>query len=235
MRVVIISDIHANYAALSMFRETWDELWVVGDLVNYGPNPREVIEWVRKHAHVVVRGNHDHAIGFSREARCSAPYKVMAAETGAYTHSILDDADKRYLELLPLSVERRLGKQTFYICHAIPSDPLFGYKPKDDPSWVQELKSINADILVVGHTHVPFVLDVGSQRVINPGSIGQPKTGNSEACYGVWEDGKLELKSFAYRVDEIETAIWAMPISYEVKEDLIFALYSGGELRRGGQ
>lgn len=235
MKVVIISDIHANYAALAALNETWDELWVIGDLVNYGPKPKEVIEWVRKHAHLVVRGNHDHAIGFHTDPRCSPPYKLMAAETGQYTGSVLSEDEKRYLESLPLSTERRLGKQTFYVCHATPSDPLFGYKSKDDPGWADELHSVESDVLVVGHTHTPFIEEFHGRRVINPGSIGLPKTGTPEACYGVWEDGNLALKRYSYPVKQTESEIQEMSISKEVKEDLIFALRTGGELRRGGQ
>lgn len=231
MKVVLISDIHGNYAALQALSETWDELWVIGDLVNYGPKPKEVIHWVREHAHVVLRGNHDHAIGFNTDPRCSPPYKKMAAETGAFTASVLSDEEKRYLELLPLSVERRLANQTFYLCHATPSDPLFGYKDAQDAAWNDEVVSTAADVVIVGHTHVPLIREVGRQRLINPGSIGQPKTGSQEACYGVWENGTLELKRYAYPVEQTEREIRALSISYEVKEDLIFALQTGGKLR----
>lgn len=235
MKVVIISDIHGNFAALRSLKEDWDELWVVGDLVNYGPNPREVIRWVREHAHIVIRGNHDHAIGFATDPRCSAPYKAMASETGRFTDSVLGQEEKRYLERLPLSVERRLGKQSFYLCHATPSDPLFGYKDTHDAGWDTEVESTQADIVIVGHTHVPFIREVKSQRLINPGSIGQPKTDSPDACYAVWEDGRLELKRYTYPVEETESEIRLMPISEEVKDDLIYTLRTGGKLRRGGQ
>jgi protein phosphatase len=230
MKIAIVSDIHANFAALRSLREEWDELWMIGDLVNYGPNPNEVVEWVRSHAHCVVRGNHDHAIGFSADPRCSAPYRAMASETGAFTASVLSSESKRYLERLPLSIERRLGGHTFYLCHATPSDPLFGYLDKDASAWEAEVKSTRATVVVTGHTHVPFIRKVGDQTLINPGSIGQPKTGTPEACYAVWEDGALELRRYAYPVEETVSGIQQMPVSDEVKRSLILSLKTGGQI-----
>ncbi|MHB1955546.1 MAG: metallophosphoesterase family protein, partial [Sulfobacillus sp.] len=63
MKIAIVSDIHGNLAALKAFPEAgYDQLWCLGDLVDYGPRPREVIQWVQKNAAVAVRGNHDHAV-----------------------------------------------------------------------------------------------------------------------------------------------------------------------------
>jgi Calcineurin-like phosphoesterase len=89
MRIVIISDIHGNAESLSTLPDQYDELWVLGDLVNYGPEPGVVVDFVRSHAAVVVRGNHDDAVGFNRDPRCSPPYRQMAKETMDYTRSVL--------------------------------------------------------------------------------------------------------------------------------------------------
>jgi predicted phosphodiesterase len=65
MKIAIISDIHGNLAALETFPEkSFDQLWCMGDLVDYGPRPHQVIQWVRDHATAVIRGNHDQAVGF---------------------------------------------------------------------------------------------------------------------------------------------------------------------------
>ena len=58
MRIAIVSDIHGNWEALRSLPADYDELWVLGDLVNYGPDPSAVIEFVRAHAAVVVQGNY---------------------------------------------------------------------------------------------------------------------------------------------------------------------------------
>jgi len=64
--MVVISDLHSNFDALSALPEVGDELWVLGDLVNYGPMPSEVVSFVRAHSETVIRGNHDHAVGFGK-------------------------------------------------------------------------------------------------------------------------------------------------------------------------
>ena len=81
MKIVIISDLHGNFDALSALPESCDELWVLGDLVDYGPQPREVMSFVRSHAAAVVRGNHDNAVGFDVDPRCNPRYHAMASAT----------------------------------------------------------------------------------------------------------------------------------------------------------
>jgi protein phosphatase len=78
MKIVIISDLHGNLEALSALPEKYDQLWVIGDLVNYGPDPAAVVEFVRAKASVMVRGNHDHALGFGEDPRCSPAFREMA-------------------------------------------------------------------------------------------------------------------------------------------------------------
>jgi predicted phosphodiesterase len=92
MKVVIISDIHGNLEGLSSLPEKFDELWVLGDLVNYGPNPAEVIDFVQANASYVIQGNHDHAIGFDEDPRCSAPFRAMARVIQQYTSSVLSQS-----------------------------------------------------------------------------------------------------------------------------------------------
>ena len=72
MKLLILSDIHGNVDALHAIRELYDELWVLGDIVNYGPEPREALEAVRATASIVVQGNHDHAVGLSAPAQLHA-------------------------------------------------------------------------------------------------------------------------------------------------------------------
>lgn len=83
------------------------------------------------------------------------------------------------------------------------------------------------DVLLVGHTHTPFVRRIGDRVVINPGSLGQPKTGKSDACYALWEDGSFSLKSFPFAVDETIGRIRALGFPQEVEKDLITVLQTG--------
>ena len=157
MKTVIISDIHGNLEALTALPEEYDELWVLGDLVNYGPNPSEVVEFVKERASMVVRGNHDHAIGFGADPRCSRPFREMSEAMMQHTNSVLSASQRKFLRDLPLTSAREIEGVRVRLCHGVPSDPLFTYCLPDSDRWEKELELANADILLVGHTHLPFV------------------------------------------------------------------------------
>jgi putative phosphoesterase len=202
MKIAIISDLHGNYEAMRSLPDGYDELWVLGDLVNYGPEPEAVVDFVKAESTAVVRGNHDHSLAYEVDPRCTPRYQKMADITRRYSASVLKQEQKEFLRALPLKVELKRQDTRFYLCHARPSDPLYGYCPEQSDESVRELGGVNADVLLVGHTHTPFVRQVGNRLVVNPGSLGQPKTGKSDACYAIWEDGEFQLKSFPYAVEE---------------------------------
>ncbi len=227
MRIVIISDLHANAPALDSLPETGDQLWVLGDLVNYGPDPRAVIDFVRNHAALVVRGNHDDAIGFDRDPQCSPRFREMAEETGAFTRSVLTQEDKAYLRSLPSRASRNVEGVRFSLVHATLSDPLYMYQRDSDPGWGRDARACDCDVLLTGHTHIPFVHNWAGTVVCNPGSIGQPKNGSPNACYAVWQSGLLELKSFAYPVAATADRLRSLEFSPVVTSDLIATLGNG--------
>jgi protein phosphatase len=227
MKIAIISDIHGNFEALSAFQETYDELWVLGDLVNYGPDPGAVIDFVRSKAAVVVSGNHDYSIGFNQDPRCSDRFRAMAEATRRYTDSVLSLEHKHFLRHLPQSVETRRGSTSFYLCHAVPSDPLYGYCQAESSQWLEEVKTVDADVILVGHTHVPFMRAIGAQVVANPGSLGQPKGGSPEARYAVWEDGKIDLGSCPYPYETTVEKVLSLPIESAIRDELSVVLRTG--------
>jgi hypothetical protein len=77
----------------------------LGDLVNYGPEPKAVIDFVRDRVSVVVRGNHDHSIGYDEDPRCSPRYRQMAETTRKYTACVVSEDQKQFLRLLPLNLQ----------------------------------------------------------------------------------------------------------------------------------
>ncbi len=228
MVVAILSDIHSNMEALSALPQGFDELWVLGDLVNYGPDPAPVIEYVQARASVVVRGNHDHAVGFNEDPRCSEAFREMAAVMKEYTRSVLSPAHKQFLRELPLRASREMNGLRVAFCHAIPSDPLFSYRLADADAWPDELRRADADTLFVGHTHVPFVRKLDVRRVVNPGSLGQPKTGDPRARYAVLQDDKVELKALEYPFEETIRKIASLPIPATTQQLLASVLRNGG-------
>ncbi len=234
MRIGIISDIHGNIEALSALPGQFDELWVLGDLVNYGPNPAEVVDYVKANATVVIRGNHDHAVGLGGDPRCSAPFRAMAEAMQKYTMAVLSDKHKRFLRELPLKIDRNLEGVKVSLCHAVPSDPLFAYCPPESDRWADEIRAVTGDVLLVGHTHLPFQRELGGKRVVNPGSLGQPKIGRPAACYAVWDTSlsahPISLRTFEYPVGETIRKIEALPLPAEIKSSVALVLRHGGLL-----
>jgi protein phosphatase len=229
MKIAIVSDLHANIEALKSLPDDFDELWVLGDLVGYGPNPAEVIQEVRKRAALVVRGNHDNAAGTGEDPRCSDPFRAMASATLAFTSAALDFEQKAYLANLPLTAQRTVDGAHFFLCHAVPSEPLFTYCRQDSPRWRDEVANLTAGIVLVGHTHLPFVLETGGCLVVNPGSLGQPKNGLTRACYAAWQDGRIQLQSYEYAAEETIRKVLAMPVPEDVRRSLANVLRSGGK------
>jgi len=106
MKILVISDLHATLAALEAVLRVephFDQLIVLGDLVSYGPQPKEIIETVRQRAFVAVRGNHDHALGFNVDPNCSPANKPLALATLRHHRTLLTDEDVSYLSKHPRS------------------------------------------------------------------------------------------------------------------------------------
>ncbi len=227
MRALIVSDLHANLEAVQALPSDFDQLWVLGDLVNYGPNPVEVIEFVRSKAAMVVRGNHDHAVGFDEDPRCSARFRLMAEETSRYTKSVLAEDHRKYLRSLPLTAAALVDGLQVFMCHAVPSDPLFRYRQEDSAEWLADEVPAGVKVELVGHTHLPFRRLFRSRVVANPGSVGQPKHGRAEACYAIWLDGEIVLETAPYDFERTITKLRQLSLTPDVVEDLAYVLRNG--------
>lgn len=232
MRIMVISDPHANLAALeSATAEGFDRLICLGDLVGFGPSPNEVIKAVSGQAFVTVRGNHDHALAHDVECRCSPAHKALAETTLAYHRTSLEDENLDWLRALPTSAEFKLDGYRFAAFHATPRDPLYGSEimPElPDDRLREEIEGVKADFILLGHTHVPMVRGIGSRVVVNPGSVGQPRDGNPEASYAIIEDGVVELRRAKYDLSRTAEALRTLPLSGELIDHLIALLEQGG-------
>jgi putative phosphoesterase len=226
VKILIISDLHANLEAIEALPKGFDQLWVLGDLVNYGPDPSAAIRYVRQHASLIVRGNHDHAVGFGEDPRCSGRFRNMAEETCQYTRSVLEEDELRYLRSLPLTVACDVGHRHFLLCHAVPSNPLYEYRTAESDLWFEDPAGWSG-VLLAGHTHLPFQRTYAGKTIVNPGSVGQPKHGRAEACYAIWQDGKITLGAVAYDVERTVDKLRSLSLSADVFEDLAFVLRNG--------
>ena len=241
MRVLVVSDIHANPAALAAIRDPFDACVCLGDLVEYGPDPGPCLDWVRRNAVACVRGNHDHGAAQNVETVGASGFRYLTMCTRKTTAARLGPADRAYLGSLPTSKMLRFGRHTFLLVHATPRDPMDEYAPPDPAAWAQQLAGVTADFVLVGHTHAPMTLAVGKTTVVNPGSVGLPRDGNPRARYAVIDDGVVTLKDVAYDVAETLAGVAASglePLAKQMLADVYthgrYVHPPGRPLPRGG-
>ncbi|MDR0532443.1 MAG: metallophosphoesterase family protein [Verrucomicrobiales bacterium] len=238
MRVLILSDIHANWAVLEAVLRaelTVDRIICLGDLVNYGPQPAECVDWalqVAKAGNLFLQGNHDHAVGLGADPRCSSSYRLLALTMQKITIQLTSKKQKEFLSTLQPLRQFVLGEHRCVACHATPRDALFTYLPKDATTseWEEEIAAAGSpDYLFVGHTHVPMKLKIGKTIVINPGSVGQPKNHDPRASYVLWEDGKITFHAVDYDVEATIHAYRGLGLEAGVASPLFNVLRSGGK------
>ncbi len=183
MQLLIISDIHGNLEALkTTLAIPYDEVICLGDLVDYGPDPAECIEAMVSASIPVVRGNHDNAVASGIDCGCGYTYKHLSVATREYTTAKLSSQHLEYLGGLPMYIERRYGDKKVYFCHASPRSMYEYILPQTPDTDIRAMiQGIDADILVVGHSHIPFTRQVDNITIINPGSVGQPRDGDIRA------------------------------------------------------
>lgn len=221
MRLLIVSDIHANGPALERVSQEADAVVVLGDLVDYGPDPEAAIEWVRRHATYAVRGNHDEAVSRNVPTFAGPALAEAAEETASWTRARLGPSYLSYLGSLPLKAEFDFGGASFLAVHATTADPLHPYfGPDASEHWQVELSLTRADWLLVGHTHLPFVSRFGSKTVVNPGSVGQPRDGLPLTSFALWEDGDVSLVHRRYDIDETVRRLDATGLSTSSRDRL---------------
>jgi putative phosphoesterase len=228
MRILLLADIHANWPALqAVAAEPHDVCLCLGDLVDYALEPAPCIDWVRHNADVTVRGNHDHGVAQNVTVTGRSGFKYLTGVTRPLTRERLGESELHYLARLPLSRMVTLENTRFLLVHATPRDPLDEYGPADVDFWARRLQNVEADVVCVGHTHQPFVLEVGDKLVINPGSVGQPRDGDPRASCAVIEDFKVDLRRVEYPVEETVAVVEASSLPEHAKELLADVFRTG--------
>jgi putative phosphoesterase len=220
MKVLIVSDIHANWPALSavVAAEPYERLICLGDIVDYGPHPRPCLAYIRQHADWTIRGNHDNALGFGVDCGCRGDFRELSVSTRAWHRTLVHEDDLALLRTLPLHQQVTLDGYRFYLGHAAPHDDLFTYlTPATLPAAVV---GVEADFLLLGHTHLPLHQQVGTLTVVNPGSVGLPRDSGGKANYAVYEQGTITLKQVTYDVEATIADLRRGPLSTAVVERL---------------
>lgn len=199
----MLSDVHGNLTALQAVlaaEPLFDQVVFCGDAVDYGPDPAGCLARLAELAPISVRGNHDNAVAFDVDCGCSEAFRHVSKASRLVTRSILTPDDRAALGRLPTEVRFSVGGAIIHLTHATPRDNLFEYAfPDRDPEgWAKAMRRPETDLVVVGHTHRPYVRTLGRQVVLNPGSVGQPRDGDPRASYATWEDGRVSLKRVPY-------------------------------------
>jgi diadenosine tetraphosphatase ApaH/serine/threonine PP2A family protein phosphatase len=226
MRVLIISDIHANYTALeAVLKDAGqvDETWCLGDLVGYGPDPNAVVEEVRDIPNLTcILGNHDMAaIGkmpleaFNGDARRSL----------IYHEKVLSMSNMVFMRSLSANIKVR-GEAT--LAHGSPRDPLWEYILNALSARVN-FDHFDTPWCFVGHSHIQcmFALDdktdhvtlnqtkanetiaLHSKLILNPGSVGQPRDRDPRAAFAIYdtEARTWTPRRVAYNIAEVQERI----------------------------
>jgi len=229
MKLLILSDIHANWPALQAVvsaEPDYDAVAFCGDVVDYGPNPVACLHWVAENTDYRVRGNHDNALGFDVDCRCLGSFREYSIATREWHRSLVSDADRQFLRRLPTLSWFEWEGQHVRMAHATPHGDLFQYLTAD--RWDEHVKNLTCDFVLLGHTHVQGMRTFGKLTVVNPGSVGLARDGGGEACYAVFEGGQVILKRIPYAVATTIGDLRAAPLPRHVIEGLEAVLRPAG-------
>lgn len=218
MRVLIVSDIHANLTALEAVLEdaagSYDAVWCLGDTVGYGPWPDECIARVRDLGAITVIGNHDWAALGEMDVE---DFNPEARKAVTWTVAHLSQEARSWLRGLP---SQPLVVEGYTLTHGSPRDPIWEYVLYPAVAWAN-FEHFTTPYCLVGHTHVPslHLLGKGEQKsvmaapkygmvmalsssargILNPGSVGQPRDNDRRAAYALldtekntWEPRRVE-------------------------------------------
>lgn len=229
MKYLILSDVHANLEAMNAVLahaeiQGWDKVVSLGDEVGYNSEPNEIMEVFRKfrddnRLETMILGNHDKvAIG-----RCDANnFNDRARRSALWTQRVLDPEHRQWLETLN---DTALVNSDILVVHGSPINPdgYISYAEEARDAF-EEMEQTDSSIWLCfhGHTHVPVVhekfdnilrrytvteddyelkLSRSHRYLINPGSVGQPRDGNSKAAYAVYDDSVPMIRMFRVPYD----------------------------------
>jgi len=227
MRYLILSDIHANLTALDASLEAakgrWEKAVCLGDVVGYGPDPNEVIDRVRSLEAVTIRGNHDKAGSGLENAE---DFNPVARAAALWTRKQLRPENQEWLEKLPSGP---LAVDDFSIVHgAVHDEDEYLFAPAQA---LDSLADAPSPVTFFGHTHIQggftlqdervtvlhfkpggkelFVtleIEAGTTYMVNPGSIGQPRDGDTRAAFAIADlpQKHIELWRVPYDIEVVQ-------------------------------
>jgi diadenosine tetraphosphatase ApaH/serine/threonine PP2A family protein phosphatase len=240
-RIAVVADVHANLAAFEAVIAAWgevDEVWCLGDLVGYGPDPNECVARLREMQHVCLPGNHDWAALGRIDTGDFNPAARAAAD---WTAAALSSDTRAYLE----SLTETLVLEPFTLVHGSPRSPIWEYL-LDAAAARVNFDLFRTDYCLIGHSHVPLMFATredgridarllapegplelaGARRFLNPGSVGQPRDGDPRASFAILElDGprtSFELQRVEYPIAETQARMRDLGLPEPLAQRLSF-------------
>jgi len=193
--IALIADVHGNLLALEAAfadirsREV-DEVYCLGDLVGYGPDPNGVIDLVRATNIPTIMGNYDEGVGFGL-GHCGCFYpdaeaKRIGAASYEFTSRVVTEERKAFLRSLPRELHLELGGWRAHLVHGSPRRINEYLLPTREARTFERIAAAeSADMLVFGHTHQAWHRTFGNVLFVNVSSVGRPKDGDPRASYTV--------------------------------------------------
>lgn len=210
MKVLVVSDVHSNLAALEAVLDDaspFEAAVSAGDIVGYGPHPEECIDRLYLRDFRCVAGNHDNAVA-TKETDW---FNDDAQEAIRINRGQLTAASLRWLGSLPTELRLEIDGLRIAIYHGSPTQPLTSYIYPEEAEVQAErfLAFTNTKVLILGHTHIPYKMERNGCFVFNPGSVGQPRDGDPRASYSILETDPLSVENrrVEYNIDATAEAI----------------------------
>jgi putative phosphoesterase len=220
MRIAILSDIHANLDALQVVwadgeEQCPDTVYCLGDLVGYGASPNEVVAFLRERGVPTVMGNYDEGVGFDKD-ECGCIYRDPEEDrlgklSLLWTRQQTTPENKAHLQKLEIQIRLDDQRPSLLTVHGSPRK-ISEYMFEDRPAATFEriARLAGSDILLFGHTHLPYQKRVSCTRFVNTGSVGKPKDGDARAGHVLLEHSWRTTVHFlrvAYDVNAAAKAI----------------------------
>lgn len=221
MKISILGDIHGNIEALkkaytSALLNNVDRICHLGDLGGYAPFVNEVVDFLVENHVEGVQGNYDDAVANNHE-HCGCKYEdpvqaEMASQSFEWTKAHASEKSKKYMKNLPFEIAFEAGGRRVKIFHATPlKNNLYWHNDRDDEFFMQMAKKADADVMIYGHTHIPYRRNINGKVFINAGSVGKPKDGDTRTCVCLIDINAGEVRTdflrIPYDVDKIAEAI----------------------------
>lgn len=222
MRIAVLGDIHGNIEALKAAYGAAagraEKVYHLGDVGGYAPFVNEVVDFLIEHEIEGVQGNYDYNVAHDSE-HCGCKYEdplqaELADRSFAWTKEHASERSKAYMRDLPVTISFSSHGKEVILFHATPhKNNLYWFEDRPEKFFAEMAAKTDADVLIYGHTHVPYRREVLGKVFINAGSVGKPKDGDPRACLAVIDITDKEVTSgflrIPYEIEKVVSAIRA--------------------------